>query len=417
MTSRLIGDVNDYIENEVACILPTKISNDPLLEEDRQVVVNLNDCLACSGCITSAESVLVEEQSYKALKAYLLNRKDKDLPMAVTISPSTISALQSITSLSRRQVWGRINYYFTNIKNFSFLIDASYGSEICLYFAKEEYENNPKSKTLFTSECPGWICYVEKRHPELIDQLSRVPSAQQVIGFLLKRGFLKGNDCYHLAIMSCYDKKLEASRSEYSSTQNRDVDLVISTDEFLSLLKDEGLEFETLLENDCFKVPFGSVNFSKRSNLSQGGGYMNRMMINSKIIEEKKIRNSSDYVEYTLNLIDGRTIKMAKIYGFKNIQTFLQRSKRLPSSYYCYVEIMACPGACLFGGGQPPLPNVNRDEWEELWINDIDIDDNIDDNINDMDKAILFLKENNLMNCKYNTTIAQRVNPILKVQW
>lgn len=440
MTSRLIGDVSDYIENEVACILPAKVSTDSTLKDDdhdrdRQVVVNLNDCLACSGCITSAESVLVEEQSWKALKTYLSSRNEEDKPMAVTVCPSTIVALQSMMSLTKEQVWKRINHYFSNILNFSFIVDSSFGSEICLQFAKDEYdswinENEVKVKehktTLFTSECPGWICYVEKRHPELIDQLSKVPSAQQTIGFLLKRGFLSlDSSCYHLAIMSCYDKKLEASRGEYSiAGVDRDVDLVISTDEFLSLLKEEKLDFSSLKECSNFTVPFGYLDFSGKSPLSQGGGYMQHLTRGAKIVKENKIRNSSDFVEYTLQLVDGSLTKMAKIYGFKNIQTFLQRSKRPSACHYAYVEIMACPGACLFGGGQPPISGVKREDWEGEWAAGgcCDMDDCVYGNgctktRKTIADAIDFLKENNLMKCKYNTIISQKANPIMKVQW
>ena len=110
---------------------------------------------------------------------------------------------------------------------------------------------------MLTSSCPGWICYAEKTHGELVlPHLSSVKSPQQVSGTLIKETAAKvlnksPNKCYHVAIMPCYDKKLEASRQDFYNTEYsaRDVDLVLAANEVQTMLENANINLKDLVNS------------------------------------------------------------------------------------------------------------------------------------------------------------------------
>ena len=126
---------------------------------------------------------------------------------------------------------------------------------VCRYKNKDE---NLRSLPLLTSSCPGWICYAEKTHGELIlPHLSAVKSPQQVTATLVKETAAKLLDkspdkCYHVAIMPCYDKKLEASRQDFYNSEYsvRDVDLVLAANEVQTMLEDAKINLKDLLNSE-----------------------------------------------------------------------------------------------------------------------------------------------------------------------
>ncbi|PKU37055.1 hypothetical protein llap_12645 [Limosa lapponica baueri] len=166
---------------------------------------------------------------------------------------------------------------------------------------------------MLASACPGWICYAEKTHGSfIIPYISTTKSPQQVMGSLVKGHFaeqqrLTPDQIYHVTVMPCYDKKLEASRPDFFSQeyQTRDVDCVITTGEVLKLLEQEGVSL-----SDVDPAPLDTIN--------------------------------KDFQEVTLERDGVVLLQFALAYGFRNIQNLVQKLKRGKSPYH-YVEVMACP--------------------------------------------------------------------------
>ncbi|ODQ63665.1 iron hydrogenase [Nadsonia fulvescens var. elongata DSM 6958] len=471
------ADLNDFISPGVACIKPVEVTktNDSgkaeiqIDSESGQAYevsldgttttdlsaaqISLSDCLACSGCITSAESVLVSLQSHtELLNAVRVNQNlplDQQKQFTVSISHQTRASLATAYNISVNEADRRLATLFVEVLGFKYMVGMGVGREISLDYSAKEVLDRMKigtnsttglnSKPILSSSCPGWICYVEKTHQYIIPYLSAVKSPQQITGSLLKEIIseelnITKERIYHLSVMPCFDKKLEAARPEFTTGEDsdnkvKDVDCVITTKEIIQLLLDEGMTFEglsrpnknsdefTALINQKLKPENWPSTRSWASHEgSSSGGYLYHILttmqsyftatqgISTKI--NVITGKNSDIVEY--HIVDSNNeerilSKSAQIYGFRNIQNLVRKLKpnssgsvnvsgssvsglsarRLarksalsgaktgtisvidPTSW-AYVEVMACPGGCINGGGQIGAPNdVNVKEWKE----------------------------------------------------
>lgn len=229
------------------------------------------DCLACSGCITSAEGVLITQQSQEEVLKVLNENQANKLAgddAAVKTIVFTVSQ-QSIVSLAHK-------YNSTNVEETArllsgylkrlgadFILDTKIADDLALLEARTEFVERYKSEVLdndngkaatptlpmLSSSCPGWVCYAEKTHGTFIlPYLSTTRSPQQIMGvlvkqFLAQRLAISVDRIYHVTVMPCYDKKLEASREDFFSEANnsRDVDCVITSSKFQVLCGFYGL--------------------------------------------------------------------------------------------------------------------------------------------------------------------------------
>ncbi|CEO60140.1 Putative Cytosolic Fe-S cluster assembly factor nar1 [Penicillium brasilianum] len=469
-------DLNDFISPGVACIKPveslpqksTKDTENPyeVTTEDKvqpenlpPAQISLTDCLACSGCVTSAEAVLISLQSH----AEVLNTLDTypTIPLAqehgttiadtgilgdgkifvASVSPQVRAGLAATYGLSEKEAGYMIDQFLRGPQGlrsggkhgsgFTWVVDTNFMREAVLVLTADEVSESIAGKApaadqseptlpnrpILSSACPGWICYAEKTHPFVLPHLSRLKSPQALSGTFLKTVLSKSlgvppSRIWHLAVMPCFDKKLEASREELtdvswqptgalneSEPPIRDVDCVITTRELLSLAASRGLSLPSLPLRPLspiytpplpVKALDSFVSF-KRSAVEQSletgtsGGYLYHVLKTFQArnpgsdIVTNRGRNA-DVVEYVLTSQDGQPIlKAARYYGFRNIQNLVRklkpaRSSRMPGakpvaagrrqpisrnatsggsgSDYAYVEVMACPGGCTNGGGQ-----------------------------------------------------------------
>ncbi|KAI0125562.1 iron only hydrogenase large subunit domain-containing protein [Xylariales sp. AK1849] len=453
-----VDDLNDFISPGVACIKPVETlpappppSNEPLEYEvilDGQqssaatnstapAQISLTDCLACSGCVTSAEAVLVSLQSHSEVLSVLdsapglrirqdgngkwgvdgLENPDAKLFVA-SLSPQTRASLaatvgghtgeQAAGNMIAQLLGGdtglRAGGKYGN--GFTWVVDTSTTRDACLVLGAEEVlidtiGAGKAMKPIMTASCPGWVCYAEKTHPHVLPHLSRVKSPQALMGTLLKTTLsrilgISPDRIWHLAIMPCFDKKLEASREELTDAVwggdgqpgrgVRDVDCVITSKEVLMLTESRRLDFFGLsqeLSSSTRHIPFPDTTLqrflfpSRRkqqrdpvAGTSGGNLYFALQYVSAQHpgsrIETIRGRNA-DVVEHNVVSADGRPLfKTARYYGFRNIQNLVRRLKparpsRMPGGKpiggsrkleYHYVEVMACPGGCTNGGGQ-----------------------------------------------------------------
>ncbi|EKV04773.1 Iron-sulfur cluster assembly associated protein Nar1, putative [Penicillium digitatum] len=475
-------DLNDFISPGVACIKPVETlpPKDSKKTEDAYEVttedkvqpenlppaqISLTDCLACSGCVTSAEAVLISLQSH----AEVLNTLDAhpEIPLVhehhgvtvnniedsgegkifvASVSPQVRASLATIYGISEKEAGYMINQLLSGPQGlrgggkhrngFTWVVDTNAMREAVLVLTADEVSDSLSSgdsstagqsddplpkRPILSSACPGWICYAEKTHPFILPHLSRLKSPQALSGTFLKTVLSKSlgvnpSRIWHLAVMPCFDKKLEASREELtdvswrqgnstaSETQPvRDVDCVITARELLSLASSRGFSLPSLPLQplpSSFTPPFpekilDSFLSFERSRAKQSiatgtsGGYLHHILMNfqarnpgSELVINRG--RNVDVVEYVLLSQEGPTIlKAARYYGFRNIQNLVRKLKparvsRLPGAKpaarpatgrrqpisrnnvttsssgadYAYVEVMACPGGCTNGGGQ-----------------------------------------------------------------
>ncbi|KAK9451508.1 iron hydrogenase [Limtongia smithiae] len=465
-------DLNDFIGPGLACINPVAvIKNESAGATEIQIdsrgnpievsiddgkpttfnalapaQINLTDCLACSGCITSAESVLVSLQSHTELLSVLRTsrarcddknetgecggecspeeKNKKKKVFVASVAHQVRASLAAAYDISIATVDAKLVTLFRDILGFQYLVGTGVGRQISLAYSTEEVMTSSQDRRgpILASACPGWICYVEKTHPHVIPYLSAIKSPQQITGSLLKRLIMRANeavaagDIYHVSIMPCFDKKLEASRPDFQEEGSgvRDVDCVITTKEVVQLLIDEGLDFANIApaanEEDigsalsALAPPEFPSDMSWSSNEgSSSGGYLDAVLrayaerekgdAEIKVVPGK----NADMLEFQVVRADGSiAAKAAQVYGFRNIQNLVRKLKTggvatkrtvvsrkkaagtattavLNPMDYVYVEVMACPGGCINGGGQIGMPpsvakydTMGQKEWRNL---------------------------------------------------
>jgi len=243
--------------------------------------------------------------------------------------------------------------------------------------------------TMLCGACPGWICYAEKTHGEVLPLISTTKSSQQIMGYLIKTEFAQKNniplkDLYHVTVMSCYDKKLEASRNTtlMEDQQNREVDCVLASSEILKLIMDQHINFEALPETPLIQLQYLNIDANGELCGMQGGtsgGYLEfifhyaAMKIWNKTVDTinyTTVRN--DHIEISLEINGQKVLKFARVNGFRHIQNIVRRIKQ-KTCEYDFIEIMACPGGCTNGGGQIREDTNNPTEAKKLLskVNDI----------------------------------------------
>jgi iron only hydrogenase large subunit-like protein len=463
-------DLNDFISPGVACIKPVETlpkqqdRSDPyeVTTEDKvhaenppAASISLTDCLACSGCVTSAEAVLISLQSHAEVLTTLNLYPSLDLRKHVagsingqasgepgsklfvaSVSPQVRASLAATYHLSEERAGYMIEQLLSGPQGlrsggrygsgFTHVVDTNRMREACLVLGADEVAKSLiggsiAARPILTSACPGWICYAEKTHPHVLPHLSRLKSPQALTGTLLKSVLSKSlgihpSQIWHLAIMPCFDKKLEASREELtdrwwahdrhldvSVSPVRDVDCVITTRELLTLSNDRGIKLHNLPVTPLpkeYRIPFPNSQISRflfpkprrrrhhqheiarLTAAGTSGGYLHYILTSQQslhpgsTIHIQRGRNV-DVVEHTLiSSSNEPLLRCARFYGFRNIQNLVRKMKpvrgsRIPGAAssvrrkeginskkdgggtdYAYVEVMACPGGCTNGGGQ-----------------------------------------------------------------
>ena len=308
-------DLNDFINPGVACIKPVETLPQQrphehanpyeVTTEDKVTAgtappaqISLTDCLACSGCVTSAEAVLVSLQSHSEVLDTLdkfaelrppwlqtgnqngmvngmSGHEDDGKIFIASVSPQSRASLAATYNVSEREAGYMISQLLSGPcglraggqhgSGFTWVVDTNVMREACLVAAAEEVQqalaspSEGQKKPVLTSACPGWICYVEKTYPHILPHLSKLKSPQALTGTLFKSVLAKNfglppEKIWHMAVMPCFDKKLEASRGELTSLAwngreadaVRDVDCVVTARELLMLAESRNISFPCL---------------------------------------------------------------------------------------------------------------------------------------------------------------------------
>ena len=226
-----------------------------------------------------------------------------------------------------------------------------------------------KPMPMFTSCCPAWIKFVEQRHPEMIPHLSSCKSPQQMFGALLKSYWCEKNgvdpkNLYVVSVIPCTAKKYECTREEMKD----DVDAAITTRELARMIKTAGLKF-TELPDEEFDNPFATAT-GGGAIFGATGGVMEaalrtaaHMMDGSfEVLDFFAVRGTNPIKEATY-LVAGNTIRVAVASGLANAETIIRQIES-GEKKYDFIEIMACPGGCVNGGGQPTLSDSVRNNTE-----------------------------------------------------
>jgi NADP-reducing hydrogenase subunit HndD len=228
---------------------------------------------------------------------------------------------------------------------------------------------------LITSCSPGWVKFCEHNYPEFLDNLSSCKSPHEMFGAVLKSYYaeqtgIDPSKIFVVSVMPCTAKKFEAKRPELSATGYPDVDVVLTTRELAKMIREAGIDFTELPERH-FDDPMGEatgagVIFGVTGGVMEAAlRYLVELLEGKPLaeVEFEEVRGMKGIREATVRA-GGMTIKAAIASGTGNAKKLLDRIKRGEAEYH-FVEIMACPGGCVNGGGQPIQPSGVR-SWVDL---------------------------------------------------
>jgi NADH-quinone oxidoreductase subunit G len=249
---------------------------------------------------------------------------------------------------------------------FDQIYDTSFAADLTVIEEGSEFlERKTQGGTLpmFTSCCPGWVKYAEQYFPELLPNLSTCRSPQAMFGSLVKAMLpeqmkIERNDIKVVAIMPCTAKKFEAQRPEMGVDGDPDVDVVLTTQELGQMIQSAGILFDAL-QPESFDMPFGFYTGAGVI-FGNSGGVMEAVLryaaekVSGKKLDNvdfQQVRGESGLREATVT-VDGTELRLAIVHGLRNARVVAEQV-RAGKSKYDVIEVMACPGGCVGGAGQP----------------------------------------------------------------
>ncbi|MFT5880615.1 MAG: ferredoxin hydrogenase gamma subunit [Moritella sp.] len=251
------------------------------------------------------------------------------------------------------------------------LVIMEEGSEFLQRFSAQGATPNSDQGTeqsklpMFTSCCPGWVNYIEINHPDLLSHLSSTKSPQQCLGaiaktYMAQRMAINPKQIRTIAIMPCTAKKDECQRPETEQDFGKEIDAVLTTRELADLLRRQKIDFANLLDSE-FTDPLMGEYSGAGALFGSTGGVMeaairtvHKVLTGDELegIEFTPVRGMANLREATITLDDGTCIRAAVCHGIGTARSILEDIKKGKSNYD-FVEVMACPGGCISGGGQP----------------------------------------------------------------
>jgi iron-only hydrogenase group A len=326
--------------------------------------LNISDCILCGQCILVCPTAALREKGQLKEVASALNNKNKFV--IAQIAPAVRASLGEEYNMPLgTDVTGQL---VTGLKRLGFkrVFDTNFAADLTIMEEATELINrvtNNKPLPMFTSCCPGWVKYIEHRKPELLQHVSTCKSPHEMEGAILKTYYAKKigidpKDIVVVSIMPCTVKKFESSRPELSEEYMPDVDAVLTTRELVRFFNMAGVDFVDLPGSE-FDNPLGESTGAAII-FGTSGGVMEaairtayNMLTGNELekLEFEEIRGLEGIKEMSLT-INGLQLNFAVVNGIGNVAKVLEEVENGTSKYH-FVEVMACPGGCINGGGQP----------------------------------------------------------------
>ncbi len=244
--------------------------------------------------------------------------------------------------------------------------DTTFGADLTVMEEADEFLERLKKGgpfPMFTSCCPAWVKYVETEAPQFLKNISTCKSPMQMFAAVLRDQYREkdaqdGRTTYHIAIMPCTAKKMEAKRDEFRQDGRPDVDLVLTTQEAITMIKESGIHF-TELEDEAPDLPFG-MGTGAATIFGTTGGVAEAVA--RRVVEDKSkntlhalefsgLRGSDTIRAVTLPVGD-RVLRIAVVHGLVNAKKLLADIEA-GTEYFDLVEVMTCKTGCVGGAGQP----------------------------------------------------------------
>lgn len=319
-----------------------------------------SNCVGCGQCaaVCPTGAIVVKNDTNKLWKEL----SSKDTKVVVQIAPAVrVGISKELGQNDGDNVMGKIVSALRKM-GFDAVFDTSTGADLTVLEETGEFlsrlEKNEKLP-LFTSCCPAWVSYAENNHSDLINNISTCRSPMQMFASVLKEHYKHSSKkVVVVAIMPCTAKKYEAQREEFKEDGIPYVDYVITTQELIQMIQESGIVFSEV-EPESVDMPFG-VSSGAGVIFGVTGGVTEAVI--RRVMDDKSTTTlralafngvrGMEGVKETSITVGEREIKIAVVSGLKNADDLVQKIKT-GEAHYDFVEVMACPGGCVSGAGQP----------------------------------------------------------------
>ena len=322
------------------------------------------DCILCGQCslVCPTGAIVEKDDTTKVLDAL----QDPQKHVIVQVAPSVRVALGDAFGLEPGAIVTGQMVTALKLLGFDRVFDTNFGADLTIMEEGAEFLDRLQNGGLLpmmTSCSPGWVNYMEKHFPDCIGHLSSAKSPMSMFGAIAKTYYAEKSgidvkDIVTVSVMPCTAKKFEAARPEMGRDGHQDVDIVLTTRELIKLIKYVGLRLRQLPESD-FDSPLGLAS-GAAAIFGTTGGVMEAALrtVYEKLtgqtlekLEFNEVRGFEGIKECSIN-INGREIRICVAHTLRNARRIMEQVQQ-GTSPYDFIEIMACPGGCIGGGGQP----------------------------------------------------------------
>ena len=334
-----------------------------------EMPLDATSCVSCGQCIVVCPTgAIAEKDDTDKVWAAIA---DPTKHVVVQTAPSIRATLGECfnmpvgTNVQGKMVAAARRLGFDKVFDTDFAADLTIMEEATEFLHRFTEEGS--AMPLITSCSPGWVKYCETYFPEFIPNISSCKSPQQMFGAVAKTYYaqkmgLDPKDIVVVAVMPCVAKKFEIGREDQSAAGVPDVDVAITTREFARMIEKAGIKFDRLPDEEFDKV-MGEASGAAHIFGASGGVMEAALRTAAEVLTGKElekpefmeVRGTDKGIKEAVYTLAGKTIRVCAVSGLANAKEVLT-SIRNGEAQYDFIEVMACPGGCINGGGQPTQP-------------------------------------------------------------
>lgn len=344
--------------------------------------LNATDCVSCGQCVNACPCGALDYRRERGKVFRAINNPKKTV--VAFVAPAVRSVVSSHFGIPFNEaspfIAGLLKKLgFDKVFDFSFAADLTIIEETTEFLTRVE---NQGVMPQFTSCCPGWVNFVERRYPEMIPHLSTCKSPQMMMASTVKNHFarlagLEKKDLFVVSIVPCLAKKYEAARPEFADGKIRDCDAVLTSSEMLEMISLSRMDVSEVVPQE-FDDPYRQVSGAGVLFGASGGVAEAALRMAVEKLTGTPLTDHLDFeeirgftgVKEAMVEANGTQVRVAVISGLHNAEPLVQQIIQGVDVGYDLIEVMACPGGCICGAGHPVPEKVDAlDRRQQVLVN------------------------------------------------